>query len=343
MDDRYRAQRARRRPCPWKKLSCLIGKTAVSEQGETASPERIDVMTFSTRETDNNRETLQFSETLARSVFDALSAHIAILDHNGIILATNRAWHDHSVQGGLSPEYDYRGTNYLSICDLTRGADGDEACKVASGIRAVIDKEIDEFLHDYPCHKPDSQHWFYMRVIRIPDTDPVRVVVSHEEITALKLTEQALLQSQEDLHEQKQSLEEANVALKVLLKQREEDKQDLEKRFLTNVKGLVLPYVEKLKSAHLKPQSQTLVEIIDTHLKDIITPLMQNLTNANILLTPQEMQVATLVKDGKTSKEIAEILFVSEATVNFHRKNLRTKFGLKNKQTNLRAYLLSIS
>jgi len=289
------------------------------------------------------QDEIQFSNRLARSVFDALSAHIAILDHNGVILATNRAWHNHSVLGGVSPDYDYRGTNYLSTCDITRGPESDEACMVSSGIRAVIDKELDEFLHDYPCHRPDGQHWFYMRAIRIPDTDPVRLVVSHEEITALKLTEQALRESQEDLNEQKQSLEEANVALKVLLKQREEDKQDLEKRFLTNVKGLVLPYVEKLKTARLKPQSKTLVEIIDTHLKDIITPLMQNLTNANILLTPQEMQVASLVKDGKTSKEIAEILFVSEATINFHRKNLRTKFGLTNKQTNLRAYLMSIS
>ena len=214
---------------------------------------------------------------------------------------------------------------------------------MAAGIRSVIDKELDEFLYDYPCHRPDSQHWFYMRVIRIPDTDPVRVVVSHAEITALKLTEQALRESQEKLHDQKQGLEEANVALKVLLKQREEDRRDLEKRFLTNVKGLVLPYVEKLKSAQLKAKDKTLVEIIDAHLQDIITPLMQNLTNANILLTPQEMQVATLVKDGKTSKEIADILIISEATVNFHRKNLRVKFGLTNKQTNLRSYLMSLS
>jgi DNA-binding CsgD family transcriptional regulator len=55
------------------------------------------------------------------------------------------------------------------------------------------------------------------------------------------------------------------------------------------------------------------------------------------------MQVASLVKDGKTSKEIADVLNVSETTVNFHRKNLRVKFGLRNKRTNLRSYLMSIS
>jgi DNA-binding CsgD family transcriptional regulator len=287
-------------------------------------------------------DNIQFTETLARTVFDALSAHIAILDNTGIILATNKAWQGHAIQGGLAAGYDYTGFNYLEVCDTTEGDERDDALKVAAGIRAVIATESDEFLFDYPCHRPDSQHWFYMRVIRIPESDPVQVVVNHEEITSLKLTEQALRRSQQNLQEQKQGLEEANVALKVLLKQREDDKQELEKRFLSNVKGLVLPYVEKLKNAHLKSSHKTLVEIIDTHLADIISPLMQNLTNANIFLTPQEMQVATLVKDGKTSKEIAEILVVSEATVNFHRKNLRTKFGLTNKQANLRAYLLSL-
>ena len=91
---------------------------------------------------------------------------------------------------------------------------------------------------------------------------PIRVVASHEEITALKLTEEALRKSQEELIEQKQSLEETNIAMKVLLKQREEDKLDLEKKVLNNVKDLVLPYVEKLKNPRLKPRDRTLVDII---------------------------------------------------------------------------------
>ena len=286
---------------------------------------------------------LQCPEPLARTALDALSANIAILDNNGIILETNRAWRTFGARGGMLPEFDYRGINYLAICDATTGEEAEDAHKVAAGIRSVINEDIEEFLYDYPCHDLLGQHWFYMRAIRIPETKPVNIVVSHEEITDLKLTEQALRESQEDLSEQKQGLEEANVALKVLLKQRETDKQELEKRFLTNVKGLVLPYVEKLRNARLKPKEKILVEIIESHLQDVITPLMQNLANANIMLTPQEMQVASLVKDGKTSKEIADILIISEATVNFHRKNLRIKFGLTNKQTNLRAYLMSLS
>jgi hypothetical protein len=96
---------------------------------------------------------------------------------------------------------------------------------------------------------------------------PVRVVASHEEITALKLTEEALKKSQEELIEQKQSLEETNIAMKVLLKQREEDKLDLEKKVLNNVKDLVLPYDEKLKNLRLKARDRMLVNIIDAYQK----------------------------------------------------------------------------
>ncbi len=284
-----------------------------------------------------------FTDELAKTVLNSLSAHIAILDENGIILETNEAWRQFSIKSGMPEDHDDRGSNYLAICDASTGNDSADAHAVADGIRAVINGELDQFLYDYPCHSEDGPHWYYMRAIRMSGGGPVRIVTSHEEITALKLTEEALRASQAELTDQKQSLEETNIAMKVLLKQREEDKAELEKKVLNNVKDLVLPYVEKLKNSRLKAKDRTLVEIVDNHLQDIISPLLQRFANAKILLTPQEMQVASLVKDGKTSKEIADVLNVSETTINFHRKNLRVKFGLTNQRTNLRSYLLSIS
>ena len=299
-------------------------------------------MINNTSKTENNAGSL-FADELARTVLNSLSAHIAILDENGVILETNTAWRNYAVRSGMPQGHDDRGINYLAVCDATKGNDSEDARKVAEGIRAVMGGELEEFLYDYPCHSEDGPHWYYMRVLRMCGPGPVRVVASHEEITALKLTEEALRKSQEALIEQKQSLEETNIAMKVLLKQREEDKLELEKKVLNNVKDLVLPYVARLKNSRLNAKDRTLVDIVDTHLQDIISPLLQRFTHAKILLTPQEMQVAALVKDGKTSKEIADVLNVAETTVNFHRKNLRVKFGLRNKRTNLRSYLISIS
>jgi DNA-binding CsgD family transcriptional regulator len=290
-----------------------------------------------------NIETLSFSEELARAVINSLSAHIVILDENGVILETNRAWKAYSVKNGMPEDIAFKGMNYLGVCDTSVGDDALDARNVATGIRKVINGEITEFLFDYPCHTEDSRNWYYMRAIRMSDTKPIRVIISHEDITALKLVEEALIENRKKLQDQKQSLEEANIALKVLLKQRENDKLELEKNVLTNVKELVLPYVEKLKEVPLKPRNKTLVEIIENHLKDIISPLLQKFSNAQIILTPQEIKVVTLIKDGKSSKEIADILNISETTVNFHRKNLRKKFGLKDRQMNLRSYLMSMS
>ena len=287
-------------------------------------------------------EPLSFSEELAKAVINSLSAHIVILDQNGVILEYNRAWKAYSVKKGIPEDVDFKGMNYLGICDTAEGEGALDARNVSTGIRKVINGEIAEFLFDYPCHTEDSKHWYYMRAIRMSDTKPVRVIISHEDITALKLVEEALRESREELKEQKQSLEESNIALKVLIKQRENDKIELEKNVLTNIKVLVLPYVEKLKEVPLKPRNKTLVEIIENHLKDIISPLLQKFSNAQIILTPQEIKMVTLIKDGKSSKEIADILAISETTVNFHRKNLRKKFGLKNRQMNLRSYLMSM-
>lgn len=286
---------------------------------------------------------LCYSSEEARTVLDSLSAHIAIVDEQGVILDTNRAWRVFAMKSGMPEGYNSIGDNYLEICEATMGEEGANARVVAGGIRRVIQGQVDEFLYDYPCHGPEGPHWYYMRAIKMSGDGPLRVVISHEEITAIKLSEEALRKSEAQLTQQKIDLEEANIALKVLLKQRENDKSDLEQKVIANVKEMVVPYVEKLKRVNLKPKDKTIVDIIESHLQSIISPMIQNLTNASLILTPQEMQVASLVKDGKASKEIAAILNVAETTIHFHRKNLRKKFGLSNSQTNLRSFLLSIS
>lgn len=140
-----------------------------------------------------------------------------------------------------------------------------------------------------------------------------------------------------------QSLEEANTALKVLLKHREEDKASLEDQVLTNVRKLIFPYLENLKHLQLNEQQNAQVKIIEENLKNIVSPFLHNLTSSYLELTPREIQIANLVKEGKTTKEITDILNISATAVDFHRKNLRAKFGIKNKTTNLMAFLSSLS
>lgn len=288
-------------------------------------------------------EISRLSDPLSRAVLDSLSAHIAILDADGVIVETNRAWRRYAEKSGMGPDYDGIGLNYLAVCEATEGPEAADAHRAAEGIRQVLSGGIAEFLHDYPCHTPDGRHWYYMRVIRLVHNGPSMVVVSHAEITGLKLAEESLREQEEQLREQKQELEEMNTALKVLLKQRETDRSELEHRLIANLKEMVMPYVEKLKSARLGRAERTYLEILENHLTEILSPFLQKLAAARIFLTPQEIQVASLVREGKTSQEIADMLNISDATVHFHRKNLRKKFGLTQSRQNLRTYLMSLS
>jgi len=281
-------------------------------------------------------------QELARTILDSLSAHIAILDKDGYILATNRAWQEFAGANHLEMGNGEIPVNYLEVCDSAVGDSSEEAGRAADGIRAVLNGEQREFLLDYPCHSPNRKRWFYMRVTPIPGGGAMMAVVSHENITALKEAEQALRERERELEEKTMHLEETNTALKVILRQREEDKQELEERMLRNVKELVSPYVDRLKNSNIRAGSRELVDVLDRNLKDIVSPLLQRLAAAKLILTPQEVQVAQLVKDGKSSKEIAGILNVSVTTVSFHRKNLRKKLGLAKTRTNLRTYLLSM-
>ena len=136
------------------------------------------------------------------------------------------------------------------------------------------------------------------------------------------------------------TLQEVNMALKVLLKQREDDKKDLEERFVMNVGNLILPFVEQMKKWCLDAGQRAYLDIIETHLHNIATPLLKNIRQFN--LTPKEIKVAVLVKEGKSTKEIAEILGIATGSIDIHRKNIRKKLELSNRKANLQSYLASL-
>ena len=161
------------------------------------------------------------------------------------------------------------------------------------------------------------------------------------DITVRKEAERALKAKDKKLERQTKNLAEVNTALKVLLEQREQEKTEMKETLLTNVKKLVFPYIDKLENIGLNEDAQTFVNIIKTNINDLISPLASSLSSKYFALTPSEIQIADLIKQGKTSKEIASMLNVSPKAVSFHRGNLRKKLGLLNKKINLETYLQS--
>jgi len=277
---------------------------------------------------------------MCREIIDSLSAHIAILDKEGVILLTNRAWQEFGAANSLEGPFDSLGQNYLSITEQAKDKTGHI---IAQGIRKVISGDLQEFFTDYPCHSPTENRWFALRVVRLQSAaGNQQVIVSHEDITPIMQAQVDLRKKEEELFQQKKMLEESNVALRVLLEHREKDRQSLEENVLSNVRKLVVPYVEELIYHKLDDRSRNLLGIIQQRLEEIVSPFLNRLTSLNRLLTPREIDVAALVREGKTSKEIAELLTISVSGVDFHRKQIRNKLGLTNEKSNLRSYLLSL-
>ena len=272
-------------------------------------------------------------------IIDSLSAQIAIIDESGLVTWTNRAWQEFGAENGLQPPVDSVGLNYLEVCDNS----DDEAGELAAiGIRRVMAGELQAFNMQYPCHSPTEERWFIVRVVKLKAAGSPQVVVSHENITQVIKVQEELKKKEMELARQKRMLEDSNTALKVLLDHREQDRAHLEENVLANVRKLVMPYVENLRFQKLGERNHNLVEIIASRLDEITSPFLNRLTSMHSLLTPREIDVAVLVREGRTSKEIAELLGISVSGVDFHRKKIREKLRLTNGGANLRSILLSM-
>ena len=271
-------------------------------------------------------QTLQ-NELILQTAIDGF----CLVDRRGRILKAN---HMASVITGYSQE-EMVGIRFRDLGIL------ETPQRTEKYINRIIEKGSDRF--ETQCHRKDGG---------VVDLEVSGNVVStgqdtflflfFHDITERKHSHQALLEREKELRAKTENLEEVNTALRVLLKRREEDKGELEEKVMLNVKERVFPYVEKILRGTLTESQRAYMNIMMSNLKDIVSPFSLQLTSRALNLTPAEIQVADLVKYGRTSKEIAQLLNLSTQTVDTHRKHIREKLGIKNKRANLRTHLMSI-
>ena len=171
----------------------------------------------------------------------------------------------------------------------------------------------------------------------------LRIIGTHTDITRLKEAEAALKEARNQLEDRVRDrtaeLYESNVALKVLLQKREEDKAALTEQVLANTARLIEPFLARLEQSRLSEQQQVLLDILRANITELTSPFASNFSTKLTRLTPAEIQVANLVKLGKRTKEIAEIMNLSPGTISIHRKNIRKKLELTHQKTNLQTML----
>ncbi|MBN2108792.1 MAG: PAS domain S-box protein [Deltaproteobacteria bacterium] len=150
-----------------------------------------------------------------------------------------------------------------------------------------------------------------------------------------------LHKKEQELEVSNKQLEDINTALQALLQKRDEDKKNIKEAIAANLNRLVMPYLEKMKQTCKGCDQKAYVEILETHVLDIVSPFIRNLAKNDYKLSPREVAAADLVKSGMTTKEIARHMNVSVRTVEVYRRNIRKKLSLQNKKANLQNYLSS--
>jgi PAS domain S-box-containing protein len=154
--------------------------------------------------TDRDRAEEQSREAAAllEGSLDALTGHIAILDHTGAIIKVNEAWRRFAAKNGFAGDSFGVGANYLDACTPHAGpATGCtiEAAYAVQGIKDVMEGSLPVFILEYPCHSPSEKRWFIMRVTRFGAGDRLRLVVAHEDVSERRAVEQIIVRNAERL------------------------------------------------------------------------------------------------------------------------------------------------
>lgn len=225
-------------------------------------------------------------------------------------------------------------------------------------VQACIDNHAEDLAMEVRLQHGDGR-WLWLQmsgqvVARDGRGKPLRLICLMRDINDQKqmyldfsqrnelLLHQAAEQTTE-LARHNKELQEVNAALTVVLKQRQQDKEMLEERMSENILSLIEPLVKRLQRTKLDDDQFLLVKEIEDNLQDITSSFITRLTGQAVGLTPMEIQVATHVKQGKATKEIADILCLAPDTINVHRKKIRKKLGLSNKSVNLQTFLTSLA
>lgn len=272
---------------------------------------------------------LKASEEKYRNIFENAMEGIFQTGINGEILSANPSFSH--LFGYRSPQEIMR-----AVKDIRYEIYADESQR--NELRRLLDKQ--GFVRNFEvlCRRKDGQRiWISLNVRAVKDSNNK---ILFYEGTLVDITERKMIQ--DDLENKSRSLEETNAALRVLLKQREEDKTDLEEKVLHNIKELVLPYIDKLRAGQ-QNRDTVIVDIVESNLNEILSPFIKSMASKYANFTPKEIQIADLMKKGKSTKEISTILSLSPRTIDIHRYNIRRKLNINKKKVNLQSYLLTLT
>jgi PAS domain S-box-containing protein len=192
-------------------------------------------------------------------------------------------------------------------------------------------------------HKGDDCiRWvqFVNRGIFNSDNILIEIQSVGRDISDLKEIQMSLQQKEDELSSQNSRLERLNIALEVVIEQKNEQLESLQADIIKQYNSFVKPHIDELKNISQNRQEAQYLNLINQGMQQILSPFAKLITLPNYHLSPMEIRVTSLITTGMTIKSIALELKISPHTVKYHRKNIRSKLGIRNQRINLRSYLL---
>ncbi|MCP4757074.1 MAG: LuxR family transcriptional regulator [Proteobacteria bacterium] len=146
------------------------------------------------------------------------------------------------------------------------------------------------------------------------------------------------INARKKLEAEQETLRNMNITLKEVMARVQDEQKEAGKSVQANVEKVIMPILHSLKN-EVSFEQQTYIRLIEQNLEDIVSPFINKLSRQFMSLTPAEIQICNMIKSGLSTKEIANLRYISHATVNRHREHIRKKLGLNNKKINLSTYL----
>lgn len=221
----------------------------------------------------------------------------------------------------------------------------DRPCPSCAVRETLTDGNIHE--HEIGTTTHDGQRmvlWCTASVVEHHEDGRPRLVIEVlRDITERKLAEETLREREKELALRTRNLQEMNTALNVLLRKLETDKLTVEDNILANTRENILPYLDELEKTTLDESQRLCVNAIRKNIKTIVSPFMKKIKSRYPNLSPKETQVARLIAQGQTTKDIATILKISIKAVEFHRYNIRKKLRITGKTSTLHDILAKLN
>jgi DNA-binding CsgD family transcriptional regulator len=276
-----------------------------------------------------------WSRLLPKQLFDYLPVGVALLNEQFVLCYCNKLYKEYINKYSRYSSDDAFGMRYFDLFP-------DSQNKLVEALRSVRDDRRQHIDIEAPLQldlkAQMKQSYWNKRVIPIQDNDRC---VTGILILALDVTE--FVVAKKELQEKETRVKELKTTLRTLLKLRQEDRRTWERNTVANAKDAIIPFVGKLRQSLTRTDELICLDAIEAGINDLASDFSCQLGLDKYVLTPTEIQVAVLVREGKRSKEIAECLKVSPACIDFHRRNIRKKFGLKNTKVNLRSFLMEVA